>query len=162
MTHPLLNALAQARRRDAPTFVRWCELNNLAPCPATPSSVARFVEDCASLGVNRLWAALQEISRMHASLDLADPTHGGPAADAMSIVAAIPPPRSWPQRFKDRFGGLPYDIQAYLADHETQRERALRRAQNEAAIASRKLAALETQLKDRTIHGDEAAACDET
>ena len=162
MSHPLLTALAQARMREAPMFVRWCELNNLSPCPATPSSVARFVSDCASLGGHLLWAAVQEISRMHASLGLADPTLGGPAADAMSVVAAIPPPRSWPQRFKDRFGELPYDIQAYLAAHETQRERALRRAQNEAASAGRKLAMLETQLKDRTTHGDEAAARDET
>ncbi|WP_426419510.1 hypothetical protein [Bradyrhizobium genosp. A] len=162
MTHPLLNALAQARRRDAPMFVRWCELNNVAPCPATPSSVARFVGDCASLGADRLWPAVQEISRMHASLGLADPTLGSPAANAMSAVAAVAPPRSWPRQFKQRFGSLPYDIQAYLAAHETQRERALRRAQNEAAAASRKSAALETQLKDGTRHGDEAAARDET
>lgn len=162
MTHPLLNALAQARRRDAPMFVRWCELNNVIACPATPASVARFVSDCASLGMSRLWTAVQEISRMHASLGLADPTLGSPAADAMSTVAAVAPPRSWPRQFKERFGSLPYDIQAYLAAHETQRERALRRAQNEAAAASRKLAALETQLKDGTRHGDEAAARDET
>lgn len=161
MTHPLLNALAQARRRDAPMFVRWCELTNVIACPAAPASVARFVSDCSSLGVSRLWPAVQDISRMHASLGLADPTLGGPAADAMSAVAAIAPPRSWPGRFKERFCALPYDIQAYLAAHETQRERALRRAQNEAASASRKLAALETQLKDGTTHG-EATARDES
>lgn len=162
MTHPLLSALAQARLRDAPMFVRWCELNNVIACPAAPASVARFVSDCASLGINRLWPAVQDISRMHASLGFADPTLGGRAADAMSAVAAVAPPRSWPGRFKERFRALPYDIQAYLAAHETQRERALRRAQNEAASASRKLAALESQLKDRTAHGDEATARDET
>lgn len=162
MTHPLLNALAQARRRDAPMFVRWCELNNVIACPAAPASVARFVSDCAALGINRLWPAVQDISRMHASLGLADPTLGGPAADAMSAAAAVAPPRSWPRQFKERFASLPYDIQAYLAAHEMQRERALRRAQNEAATAGRKLAALETQLKDGTKHGDEAATRNET
>lgn len=162
MTHPLLNALAQARRRDAPMFVRWCELNDVIACPAAPASVARFVSHCAPLGINRLWPAVQDISRMHLSLGLADPTLGGPAADAMNAVAAIAPPRSWPGRFKERFRALPYDIQDYLAAHETQRERALRRAQNEAAAASRKLAALETRLKDRMTHGDEATARDET
>ena len=162
MTHPLLTALAQARRRDAPMFVKWCELNNLAACPAMPSSVARFVGDCASVGVNRLWPAVQEISRMHTSLGLADPTLGGAVANAMSAVAAVPPPRSWPGRFKERFSLLPYDIQVYLASHETQRERALRRAQNEAASARQKLAVLETQSKDGRTHGDEAAARDET
>ncbi|WFU83774.1 hypothetical protein QA645_13820 [Bradyrhizobium sp. CIAT3101] len=162
MTHPLLTALAQARRRDAPMFVRWCELHDVIACPATPSSVARFVIDCASLGVDRLWPAVQEISRMHASLGLADPTLGGPAAAAMSAAAAVVPPRSWPGRFKERFRTLPYDIQAYLAAHETQRERALRRAQNEAASACRKLAALENRLKDGGTHGDETTARDET
>jgi len=157
MTHPLLTALAQARRRDAPMFVKWCELNNVVACPAAPSSVARFVADCASLGMDRLWPAVQDVSRMHASLGLADPTLGGPAADAMSAVAAVPPPRSWPGQFKERFRSLPYDVQAYLAVHETQRERALRRAQNEAAAANRRLAALETQLKDGTTDGDKAA-----
>jgi hypothetical protein len=162
MTHPLLNALAQARRRDAPMFVRWCELNNVAPCPALPASVASFVHECASLGLDRLWSAVQEISRMHTSLGLADPTLGGPTADAMSAIAAIPPPRSWPGQFKERFRALPYDVQVYLAARETQRERALRRAQNGAVSAGRKLVALETQLKDGTTHGDEATACNET
>ncbi len=161
MTHPLLDALAQARRRDAPMFAKWCELNNLVACPAAPASVARFVTDCASLGMNRLWPAVQDVSRMHASLGLADPTLGGSAAAAVNAVAAVTPPRSWPGKFKERFGALPYDVQVYLASHETQRECALRRAQNEAASARQKLAALETQLKDAR-HGDEAAANDET
>lgn len=97
---------------------------------------------------------------MHTSLGLVDPTLGSPAADAMSAIAAIPPPRSWPGQFKERFRTLPYDIQVYLAAHEAQRERALRRAQNDAASASRKLAALETQLKGETTHGDEVSARD--
>ena len=98
---------------------------------------------------------------MHTLLGLADPTLGGPAADAISAIAGVAPPRSWPREFKQRFRALPYDIQVYLAAHETRRERALRRAQNEAASASRKLAALETQLKDGATHGDEATARDE-
>ncbi|WP_265440887.1 hypothetical protein [Bradyrhizobium sp. SEMIA] len=154
----MLTALAQARLRDAPMFGRWCELNGVAACPATPASVARFVTDCASLGMSRLWPAVQEISRMHVSLGLADPTLGGAAASAMSAIAAIPPPRSWPGSFKERFGVLPYDIQAYLASHEAQRERALRRAQNDAASVRQKLAALEAQTKDEQTHGIEAAA----
>ena len=134
MTHPLLTALAQARLRDAPMFAKWCELNGVTACPATPASVARFVTDCASLGMSRLWPAMQEISRMHMALGLADPTLGGAAASAMNAVAAIPPPRSWAARFKQRFAALPYDIQIHLASHEAQRERALRRAQNEAMV----------------------------
>ena len=98
MTHPLLTALAQARRRDAPMFVKWCELGGVPACPATPASVARFVTECAALGMDRLWPAVKDISRMHVSLGLADPTLGAAAASAMSAIAAIPPPRSWPAR----------------------------------------------------------------
>lgn len=162
MTHPLLTALARARLRDAPMFVKWCELNNVAPCPATPASVARFVTDCASLGIDRIWPVVQEISRMHVSLGLADPTLGGAAAVATNAIAAVPPPRSWPARFKERFGALPYDIQRHLASHEAQRERALRCAQNDAATARQKLAALESRMKEGKRNGDEATASDKT
>lgn len=158
MTHPLLTALAQARLRDAPMFVKWCELNGATACPATPESVARFVTDCASLGMSRLWPAVQDISRMHVALGLADPTLGGLAASAMSGIAAIPPPRSWPGRFKRQFNALPYDIQIHLASHEAQRERALRRAQNDAAAARQRLAAFEAPTKGKETNGSEATA----
>lgn len=161
MTHPLLTALAAARLRDAPVFVKWCELNGVTACPAAPASVARFVTDCASLGMSRLWPAVQDISRMHVSLGLADPTLGGAAASAMSAVAAIPPPRSWPGPFKQRFAALPYDIQVHLASHEAQRERALRRAQNDAASARRTLAAFEAEAKGGTTNGEQAATRDQ-
>ncbi len=161
MTHPLLTALARARLRDAPIFVKWCELNGVSACPASPASVARFVTDCASLGMSRLWPAVQDISRMHVSLGLADPTLGGAAASAITAIAAIPPPRSWPGPFKQRFAALPYDIQLHLAAHEAQRERALRRAQNEAASARQKLAAFETETKDGKTDGNEAATRDQ-
>lgn len=161
MTHPLLTALAQARLRDAPIFAKWCELNGVSACPATPASVARFVADCAALGMNRLWPAVQDISRMHVSLGLADPTLGGAAASAINAIAAIPPPRSWPGPFKQRFAALPYDIQVYLASHEAQRERALRRAQNDAASARQKLAAFEAETKDGRTNGNEAGTRDQ-
>ena len=94
---------------------------------------------------------------MHVSLGLADPTLGGVAAGAISAIAAISPPRSWPGRFKQRFDALPYDFQIHLASHEAQRERALRRAQNEAASTRQKLAAFEAQTKDEKTNGSEAA-----
>ena len=63
MTNPVLAALAQARMRAAPMFARWCELNGASWCPAAPADVAKFVTDCASLGIERLWPAVQEISK---------------------------------------------------------------------------------------------------
>lgn len=160
MTNPVLAALAQARFRAAPVFARWCELNAAPFCPAAPEMVARFVRDCAALGIERLWPALQDISRLHASLDLADPTLGGPAAAAISDVAGIAPPRSWGDDRKQRFRSLPYDLQMFIAQHELRRERALRRAQNDAAAARRLLAGLEpTSTKtNQGTTGDESNA----
>jgi hypothetical protein len=140
-TNPVLAALAQARSRAAPMFARWCELNEVSFCPATPAAVAKFVADCALLGIDRLWPAVQDISRMHVSLGLADPTLGGAAAAAVNDVAAIALPRSWPSDRKRQFTSLPYDLQIFVAAHEAQREKALRRAQNEAASARQRLAA---------------------
>jgi hypothetical protein len=141
--NPVLAALAQARLRAAPMFARWCELNGAAFCPAAPAAVARFVSDCGSLGIARIWPAIQDISKMHLSLGLADPTLGGSVAAAINDVAGIEPPRSWPEGRKQRFTSLPYDVQVFISEREAQREKALRRAQNEAAGLRRKLAALE-------------------
>lgn len=140
MTSPVLAALAQARFRASPMFARWCELNAASFCPAPPATVARFVRDCATLGMERLWPAIQEVSKLHASLGLADPTLGDPVATAISSVANVLPPRSWPDDRKQRFNSLPYDLQVYVAGHEARREKALRRAQNETAAARRELA----------------------
>jgi hypothetical protein len=165
MTNPVLAALAQARRRAAPMFAKWCELNGASWCPAAPADVARFVTDCASLGIERLWPAVQEISKAHVSLGLADPTLGGAAAVAVSDVAGISPPRSWPNERKLRFRSLPYDVQVYLAGHEERRDRAVRRAQNEAAIARQKLmvierpqAAITEGAKAHDLKGNEVGA----
>ena len=129
-TNPVLAALAQARSRAAPMFAKWCELNGASFCPAAPAVVAKFVTDCASLGIDRLWPAVQDISKMHVALGLADPTLGGVAAGAINDVAGIAPPRSWPDDGKNQFKSLPYGLQVYVATHETQREKASRRAQN--------------------------------
>lgn len=145
LTNPVLIALAQARMRAAPLFTKWCELNGLSPCPAAPADVARFVSDCASLGIERLWPAVQEVSRLHTSIGLADPTLGGAATAVIGELSRIDPPRSWPDRQKQRFRSLPYDVQAYIAGHEAQRDKALRRAQNEAACAKQRLAACQEQ-----------------
>jgi hypothetical protein len=112
-SNPVLVALAQARMRATPMFAKWCELNELSACPAAPAAVARFVADCAALGIERLWPAVQEVSKMHATLGLADPTLGGLVADAIDAVARVSPPRGWPDDRKLRFKALPYDLSVY-------------------------------------------------
>ena len=152
----MLAALAQARMRAAPMFARWCELNGTSFCPASPAAIAKFVTDCAPLGIARLWPAVQDISRAHVTLGLADPTLGGEVAAAIGCVANIQAPRSWPDGRKRQFKSLPYDWQAYIADHEARREKALRRAQNEAATFRQKLAAFQQEQTAKQRGTDEA------
>jgi hypothetical protein len=145
MTNRVLAALAQVRYRAAPMFARWCELNTASFYPAAPATVARFVKDCAARGIERLWPAAQDISKLHTSLGLADPTLGGPAAAAVGDVADVVPPRGSSVDHKKRFRMLPYDLQVFLTAHEVRREKALRRAQNEAASFSQKLTEIHLQ-----------------
>jgi hypothetical protein len=121
------------------TFDNWCALNDVQPLPAAPADVAKFISDCATLGIEKLWPMVQEISRAHYTVGLADPTLGGWVSTAINDIARIDPPRSWPKDHKARFLALPYDVQMYVAAHDMQREKELRRAQNEAAEARQKL-----------------------
>ena len=134
-----VGAGADARRTDVREMVR-AERPVALSCGAGASCALRR-EIALPLGIERLWPAIQEISRLHASVGLADPTLGGVVAATISDLAGIDPPRSWPADHKQRFKSLPYDLQVYVAAHELQREKALRRAQNEAASARQKLAA---------------------
>ncbi len=164
-TDPVMAALARARLRTAPIFARWCALNGIGFCPAAPADVARFVLDCGSLGIERLWPAVQDVSKMHSELGLADPTLGGAVAAAVSDIAGIAPPRSWPDDRKQRFNLLPYDLQLYVAAREASREKAIRRAQNEAASARQQLAAYRDAMpiaarnpatQEGRLHGSDA------
>ena len=160
MINPVLAALAQARLRAAPLFVRWCERNREAFCPASPATIARFVAEHAGLGISQLWPALQEIAKLHTSIGLADPTLAGPVSAAVNDVARLAPPRSWPSAWKDQFTRLPYDLQTFIADHEARRDKALRRAQNDAAAARQKLSKhQQTQNETEGKQADEIFAC---
>src|SRR5438309_115085 len=102
-TNPVLAALAQARMRAAPMFVKWCELNGLSPCPAAPAHVARFVVDCAPLGIERLLPAVQDISRLHVSVGvvrnlLTARAPASPCAQYLELDTKAQPAAGWKRR----------------------------------------------------------------
>jgi hypothetical protein len=55
------------------------------------------------------------------------------SAEPPAEQAPIEPPRSWTKEARERFASLPRETQEYLAEREQDRERELRRSQNEAA-----------------------------
>ncbi|MGJ5205547.1 hypothetical protein [Bradyrhizobium sp. HKCCYLR20261] len=157
MTNPVLAALVEARRQRAPLFARWCEREGEAFCPATPAAVARFASEHAGLGIMKLWEAVNEVSRAHLALNLADPTAGAPVALVLDDVAGLAPPRAWPATWKERFRALPHDLKTFVAEHETRREKSLRRAQNALAQANDTIARLQAATQTREDQTNETA-----
>jgi hypothetical protein len=83
-----------------------------------------------------------------------------PAAQASPAeLAPIEPPRSWTKEARERFASLPRETQEYLAQREQDRDRELRRSQNEAA-EQRKVLETERQKAEQARAQYEAALPD--
>jgi hypothetical protein len=112
-------------------FEKWAALNGIKAHGASPTIIARFVADIAPMGISKVWRAVQEISRAHYTIGLADPTLGGPVAAAVNEISKIAPPRSWPKDDQVRFLTLPYDVQIIVEKRERDRDNQVRTMQNE-------------------------------
>ena len=129
-------------------FGQWALARRLPVLPTLPSYVADFVSSSFSaMKLEDLIAATQEVSRLHTGNGLADPCTAQVTA-AFQVIAPIDPPRSWPKDQKACFAELPYGVQKYVAAHEAQREKEIRRAQNEAATARQALAAIQKPITE--------------
>lgn len=144
MTNPVMQALVNAKMREASVFGKWCITKGVQCLPASPVHVVAFIRDCEPLiPIDKIWQAVQEISQSHISNGFADPTAGGPVAAAINAIAKIDPPRSWPNAEKARFKSLPYDLQVYFAAHEGRRDKAIKRSLNEAGKLRRTISDLQ-------------------
>ncbi len=146
------------------TFANWCLLRGVPDMPAAPADVAQFVTDCAPLGIDKVWELVKEISWLHRTNGVADPTAGGPAASAVNEISKIDPPRSWTKDEKLRFYVLPYDLQMVVNRRTEETEKQMRRAQNvaaearnEAVEALRKFNARSKRKKPNGVHQNLAA-----
>jgi hypothetical protein len=159
MTNPVTRALAEARlpqlankddamlavaeeivgpapKHDRPlpaAFVRFCERKGTTALPASIGAVALFVLGHQGFGLEAVLGQLADISGAHCDAGLADPTTAACVTGALSRIAKIEPPRSWPKAQKARFLSMSYDLQLFVAKHEEQRERAIHKAHQEAA-----------------------------
>src|SRR3984893_1406905 len=75
----------------------------------------------------------------------AEPTES--QAEPAEQLPPIEPPRSWTKDEKERFTTLPRETQAYLAEREQERDREIRRTQNEAAEKLKGLNAKEQAIE---------------
>jgi hypothetical protein len=127
-------------------FENYCTLHGFQAVPASPTTISRFINGIAELGVERVWAEIQSISRKHYTIGLPDPTLGaGLVTSAINAISKIDPPRSWPREQSARFLSLPYDIQRQIIVRETERDKAVRKAQNEAADLRKQIKELELE-----------------
>ncbi len=79
--------------------------------------------------------AVQESETAPAVDDAAPPKEATPSEtqESEETESPIEPPRSWSKDEKERFNELPRETQEYLAERESQRDRAVNQAQKEAA-----------------------------
>jgi hypothetical protein len=77
-------------------------------------------------------------------------------AEPEDNLPPIEPPRSWTKEARERFNALPRETQEYLAEREQERDRELRRSQNEAA-EQRKAIEAERQTAEKARQQYEAA-----
>jgi hypothetical protein len=141
--HPVL-PLAQAGEGEVSpaisAFACWCEMMNVRSCPTRPAVLACFiVKMSATIPAAELLRAVTDIADWNLSFGLANPAATPTVLAALNEIVTVEPPRSWPTEQKMRFRALPHDLQSYIAEREKDRDLVVRRAQNAAADARRKL-----------------------
>src|SRR5262249_47748991 len=123
---------AEAQQLLVP-FVRWAEMQRVRSLPARPTSVAAFAQWQKDLGVSKekINATLAAIEAMHFAASLANPC-ATPLVRITSAASTIEAPRSWTGPERQLFTELPIEVQRVISRREADRERTMRRAQNEA------------------------------
>jgi hypothetical protein len=115
-------------------FHRWCAIARQHPLPASPLTVAGFINDHAGLDPETLWAEIVNIDVAHEALGYAPPGRSTVALKAFSNTHPIEPPGSWSKDEKPLFLTLPWGIQAIIRRRETDRDREVRRCQAHADL----------------------------
>ena len=84
--------------------------------------------------------------------DAAPPEEASGETQESEPETAIEPPRSWSKEEKERFSELPRETQAYLAERESQRDRAVNQAQKEAAEQRKAIEAKQAEMEKARTH----------
>jgi hypothetical protein len=122
-------------------FIEWATSANVRYCPALPTTVGAFIlaQSAARIPEKLILATVAAIECLHDSVGLPSPCATTPARFALSKLSAIPAPRSWDKQGQLLFAGLPLEVQSIIANREADRERTLRRGQNQYAAAMKEL-----------------------
>jgi hypothetical protein len=126
-------------RLDA--FNKWAISKQARRCPAKPATVALWALERADMGVpaQQILAQLDAIEQLHDKWSLSNPVRTAIVRAALEQIIKIDPPRGWSRTERVEFALLPPDVRAIIVDKERLRDKALRRLQNEAAEAKKRL-----------------------
>jgi hypothetical protein len=130
---------ADEQQRVLP-FIHWCQQQRIRAVPARPTSVAAYARYQQDQGISRQLIAerLGAIEALHNAASLGNPC-ATPVVRAVTGGSTIEAPRSWTKDEKQLFTGLPVEVQKVIVRRENDREREMRRAQNEAGDLRRLL-----------------------
>jgi hypothetical protein len=109
-------------------------LQKVRSLPARPTSVAAYAQYQQDQGISRQLIAerLEAIEVLHNAASVGNPV-ATPVVRTVTGASTIEVPRSWDKESRLAFAELPPEIQAVIARRETDREKTLRRGQNEVA-----------------------------
>jgi hypothetical protein len=130
---PMQIELTDRVRMRLAEFVKWCGEYNVRACAAKPATVATWVLSHGHLGADAVMDTLSAIEALHNYHGLSLPTKSAIVCRALEQVFKAEPPRSWKSEEKLLFAALPQDIQQIIGRRERDRERELRRLQNEVS-----------------------------
>ncbi len=114
-------------------FATWCDNLGIPALPASPATVGLFIWQRPADHLADTLAIVGAVSRAHQARGLADPTLGYAVTSIVNHLASIDPPRSWPKAEHQTFKSLPIELQRFLVKREKERDREVRRVQNDAA-----------------------------
>jgi hypothetical protein len=140
-------------------FVEWCGDEGVRFCPARPSTVAAYLYS-RKLQPDGMLDALRVISRQHDRHGLSNPCATTIVRATLELAVEDKPPASWRKAEQETWEFLPVEIRQAVARRESQRDKEIRRAQNENAELRKKL---NVEKQDETIKpiasiGDESRA----
>ena len=131
------------------SFVIYAKQRGVASFPASPALVAYFM---AHVAEEIIAESLQTIVRVHNASGLANPCATAAVLEVLSRRIKLDCPRSFNAADRQLFLQLSPDLQLTVARRERERDRTLRKGQNEIAEMKKQLqqAAGAAQLKEET------------
>jgi hypothetical protein len=142
--HPDLFVAPELEPRDLELLKPWlayCQEKIVRNVPAKTWCVAAFVLERHERGIpeSKIFAELAAIGKLHDRWRLARPFESAIVNAAIERITKAQPPRSWPPEDKALWASLPVQIRFRIAEREEQRDRELRRMQNEHAELKKQL-----------------------